>query len=156
MVKKYTNIHMFQYFFPSLNDDTKTENYYFVCTFHVCLRIFEMNRKPLSLAPVTSNMTKWIWIYVREKGRYKTILLLLPHFLLLLSRFLFYKHFLLLLSRFLLLLSRFLFNKHFLLLLSHFLVLLSRFLFANVFCYFCNVFYSWFPQEQEQQQQSLF
>ena len=53
----------------------------------------------------SSNKTKWIWIYDREKGRYKKILLLL-----------------------------------------------SRFLFANVFYYFCNVFYSWFPQQQEQQQ----
>ena len=33
----------------------------------------------------------------------------------------------------------------FLVLLSHFLLLLSRFLFVNVFCYFRNVFYSWFP-----------
>ena len=38
----------------------------------------------------------------------------------------------------LLICERFLFHKYFLL-------LLSRFLFANVFCYFCNVFYSWFP-----------
>ena len=40
-------------------------------------------------------------------------------------------------EHFLSLLSRFLFHKHFLL-------LLSRFLFTNVFCYFCNVFYSCF------------
>ena len=60
-----------------------------------------------------NNKTKWIWIYDREKGQYKSnqiyilpwkaIMLLLSHFLLLLSHFLFHKHFLLLLSHFLLL-----------------------------------------------------
>ena len=56
---------------------------------------------------------------------------------------------------FLLPMSHFLFHKHFLLLLSYFLLFMSHFLFANVLCYFCNVFYTCFHDNKNNNKASF-